>query len=77
MDGDWETDNRATGRLSACRTSTEMAPDGINPETMLGLVVMRAAWPWFLNVTGSLYLVPTADAMMRQNRETIPDVPLD
>jgi hypothetical protein len=49
----------------------------IHPETMLGLVAMRAAWPWFSIVTGSLYLVPTADAMMRQNRETIPDVPLD
>jgi len=49
----------------------------INPETTLGLVVMRAAWPWFSNGTGSLYLVPAADAMMRQNRETIPDVPLD
>jgi len=49
----------------------------INPATMLGLLALMPAWQWFSIVTGSLYLVPAADAMMRQNRTSgVPD-PLD
>jgi hypothetical protein len=44
---------------------------------MLGLVAMMPAWQWFSIVTGSLYLVPAADAMIRQNRDSSARNPLD
>jgi hypothetical protein len=73
MDGNWR---KYGGRgMGACRVLSGDAR--IDPQTMLGLVAMRAAWPWFSIVTASLYLVPAADAMMRQNRDIDVRDPLD
>jgi hypothetical protein len=79
MSGDWAKDSyRAPGldRLNACPKGVGRR-GRINPATMLGLVAMMPAWQWSSIVTGSLYLVPAADAMMRQNRDSTPRNPLD
>jgi hypothetical protein len=88
MDGDWGEDSEPQRRAgiqpagaAAARLNAPPALDGrgrrINPATMLGLVAMMPAWQWCSIVTASLYLVPAADAMMRQNREPRVRDPLD
>jgi hypothetical protein len=79
MNGNWEKDNergRRLDRLNACPTGAGRTGQ-INPATMLGLLAMMPAWQWFSIVTSSLYLVPAADAMIRQSRDFSSRVPLD
>lgn len=49
----------------------------LNAAGMLGRVAMGPAWQWFPIVTGSLFLVPAADAMIPANRHESAVDPLD
>ncbi len=79
MDGDRAEDSDCTpgsDRLRACPLA-DGSRGRINPARMLGLLAVGPAWQWVSIVTGSLFLVPAADAMMRQNRTPTEFNPLD